>query len=304
MRNTLTLSYLNEADFICSARNLIFKNLSLNSNFLDTSEFLGTELENFYQTILESKSSIDDNHIARIILLLHLSKSNLSRDMCSLTFQSIRSVQIIKNIMNPFISELYKLYPKLLKSKTFQQAISHLIKELTGQDLVYKIEETKLSYFVCSLKGLYGFAGFNQIYVNYNEQFFLHMLLLKCKTDAILILKMNFVRLILHEMAHVALRASTKDFNTSTPIAENKSSRSHLIPEVMAEEILFKQRIDWLESAKKGCNLSYCQTFLDNLINNDDVDFDIELANVILNQSIPSWSAVDSEIKSVDLNFE
>ena len=62
-----------------------------------------------------------------------------------------------------------------------------------------------------------------------------------------LILKMNFARLIVHEMAQVALRATTMDFNMSTSelINRNNSSHAYAILEAgaIADKKLFKIRV-------------------------------------------------------------
>lgn len=97
-----SLTYINQ-DLIGSARNLIFKNLSLNRKFLDESEFLSENLENCYQAILESKKCSDENTRARVILLLHISKSNLSHGTIShVYFNQL----LLSKSQNPYIQQL------------------------------------------------------------------------------------------------------------------------------------------------------------------------------------------------------
>lgn len=75
-------------------------------------------------------------------------------------------------------------------------------------------------------------------------------------------------------MAHVALRAATKDFNISTPTlidntVEDSNIRNSIHKEAgyIAERNLFNGLIDWVESATSELNLDYCKTFLENLLN-------------------------------------
>ena len=53
-------------------------------------------------------------------------------------------------------------------------------------------------------------------------------------------------------MAHVALRATIKDFNI---LATSLNNSVHHEAGFIAQERLFNERIDWLESAKHGVNL-------------------------------------------------
>ena len=101
-------------------------------------------------------------------------------------------------------------------------------------------------------------------------------------------------------MAHVALRATTNDFNVSTPdlIFQNKTSHLYATLEAgaIAEEKLFKIRVDWFETAKSGCNLTYCETYLKKLLTNHDVDFDYVEARVVLNKKIHLFIPCISQI--------
>jgi hypothetical protein len=92
---------------------------------------------------------------------------------------------------------------------------------------------------------LKSFAGLDEIYINLNQQSSLYSELNEyVKSSAILILKLNSIRLIVHEMAYVDLRATTKDFNISTTSLKNSVYHE---ADYIAEERLFNERIDWLE---------------------------------------------------------
>ena len=102
-------------------------------------------------------------------------------------------------------------------------------------------------------------------------------------------------------MVHVALRATTQDLNTSTPrlIAEfNENLNSNRQINVceagyIAEERIFKGRINWLKSARNGLNLAYCKSFLKNLLENCTFNFDEKQAIVKINENMPTCSAID-----------
>lgn len=292
------LLYLNDHEFIQNARNSIFKNLRLNQSFLE--ETIGglnaIHLDDFFQTIQSSALNIDNHLKAQILLLLHFSKSKTDKSLYQYVFSSISSIQIVENPENDFINDL--------------AIISDLVLELTGKELHYKIEETKLTYFNCRIVRLFGFAGLDEIYINLNEQSSLYSELIEYENkNAILILKLNFVRLIVHEMVHVAFRATIKDFNASTPnqikYSENRSLKniSHHEAGCIAEERLFNERIDWLKSAKHGVNVEYCKAFLNSLLNGNKPVFDKNKANVKIDDSIPVCSAVDMCWKIGKLNL-
>ena len=151
-----------------------------------------------------------------------------------------------------------------------------MIYEISQKQLNYDINQTKVTYFECEIDGLKGYAVINEIYINLLEQDVLYTKLLRILSEenSILVLKMNFLRLILHEMTHVALRATTQDFNPSTPTLideSNKNSKEKIKncqAGILAEKKFFSVRIDWFQSARKGLNFNYCQTFLKNLPDN------------------------------------
>jgi len=52
-----------------------------------------------------------------------------------------------------------------------------------------------------------------------------------------------------------------------------------------AEEKLFKGRIDWLASTIKGFNINYCEQFMECLLENKKVDFDLESSKTSLDST-------------------
>jgi len=48
----------------------------------------------------------------------------------------------------------------------------------------------------------------------------------------------------------------------------------------LAETRLFKGNIDWIESANKGFNLSYCKDFIKRFFGNKYVEFDLDISEV------------------------
>jgi hypothetical protein len=220
------LNYSNEIDFIKKARNIIFKNFSINQNFLKADGFRFDIIKNFYQIMVNSRNNIDQDCKAKILLLFHVSKCDLFDNTAwSFIFESIDSIVITEPIDINFVPQLKSLYNSLVESFNFRKILSKLIKDLTNQDLVYNLQETKLTFFTCNLKGLNGFAGYNEIHVNLNELISLYLNLSK---EKISVMNLNFTRLIIHEMAHVALRSTTKDFNISTPVLIESSNNPTL----------------------------------------------------------------------------
>ncbi len=111
----------------------------------------------------------------------------------------------------------------------------------------------------------------------------------KSKEESITISNLNFTRLIVHEIAQVSLRHTLNDFNVSTT-SLNKSTVNkslEIIEEAgcYAEEKLFKGRIDWLASTIKGFNINYCEQFMECLLENKKVDFDLESSKTSLDST-------------------
>ena len=87
------LNYSNEIDFIKKARNIIFKNFSINQNFLKADGFRFDIIKNFYQIMVNSRNNIDQDCKAKILLLFHVSKCDLFDNTAwSFIFESIDSI--------------------------------------------------------------------------------------------------------------------------------------------------------------------------------------------------------------------
>ena len=124
--------------------------------------------------------------------------------------------------------------------------------------------------------------------------------------NKLLILKMFFTRVILHELTHVVLRQTLNDFNISSPqIYETKHQAtsttscqiSNMIEAgLILEQEIFSGKIDWFRSAfSPNLNLGYCSRFLDNVLNGLETSFSIESSGVVLSESVSLIMAVDYE---------
>ena len=93
--------------------------------------------------------------------------------------------------------------------------------------------------------------------------------------NKIAIFNLNFIRVIVHEIAHVALRHTFTDFNISTSTFQNGNKTTQKLDEagLIAENMLFKARIDWMESAENGFDLDYCKHFMQSLFNLNLIKF-------------------------------
>ena len=88
---------------------------------------------------------------------------------------------------------------------------------------------------------------------------------------------------------------------------ENQDSSQFNILKVglIAERELFNANIDWVKSiVNKGFNLDYCLDFLDQLLNNKDVDFVTEKADVALNNSSPVIITADISVEENMIDIE
>jgi len=146
------------------------------------------------------------------------------------------------------------------------------------------------------IPSLNGLAGIDSIYVSWTQLVsFNDCLNSNLDSNSKLnLFKLNCVRLVQHEIAHVVLRDLANDINISTPdiIKKNNSYNKVDLEEsgLLAEIEHFGGRINWLESSESGdLNTDYCEYYIKKVENNEYVNFDCIKAKVkfyehILNQ--------------------
>ena len=270
-------------DSINQARNCIIDNLYRNPFFLKEDGYMRNSIESVYLLIKNTKDDASDEQIAQLIFLLHLSKANLDCKefkYFEYLFFKINTIHLTTNENRLwFEGECNKLFDSLKNTKKIKNIINNVVKVICGKEAKFDYGSCNIIYFTSSIKGLNGFAGINQIYVSDSElenlydlsHQFLH-------DDKLLILKLNLIRLILHEITHVVLRHTLNDFNISSPkyyennhqlgAASVSCDASNLIEAgLWAEKKLFNGKIDWKKSAMSSkLNIEYCASFLNKLM--------------------------------------
>ena len=185
-------------------------------------------------------------------------------------------------------AELKQLYRKLVCNtniKQFSFDVIRKIKGCTSIDNSFDTSKIKLVFFKGQISGLCGFAGTDSIYISlYGIKDVNHQMNENLKTTSKMIIqKLNFVRLIQHEMAHFILQYAADDLNVSTSDFLNNSNKG---AGFLAEIERFEGRIDWVQSSfNADFNIKYCEQYLREVEANQDKKFDINTARVELGSS-------------------
>lgn len=114
--------------------------------------------------------------------------------------------------------------------------------------------------------------------------------------EKIQIIKIDFASTVINVLTHVILRATLDDLNASsskinTPSTSVKSSK-YIEAGISTEKSFFKEVINWKESAEKGFNLEYCFDFLNKLLHNEECDFSLKNAKVVVCDKEPRLMAI------------
>jgi hypothetical protein len=293
-------------NFQCSikkARDCIIANLNLNP-FFEKITYSLDDITSISSLLLDSKEYANENQQAQILFLLHLSKSNLG--FIIEFFREIKTIQLISTGIE-YKDEYDTLFENLINNKYVKKIISKVVKDISGKEIMFDFNFCKVEYFDTSIQGLNGFAGLDKIYISNMEQKNLSGLYKNySQWKKIVIQKCNFARLVLHEMTHVILRRAINDFNLSSPKIFEANTDAILPVSydgsieagVMAEKVLFKDKIDWQKSAESpNLNVEYCSSFLSSLLNEQEVIFDLKLSGVVVNDSKFAIMAVDFNFK-------
>ena len=235
--------------------NAILKNLHTNSFFrqlakqeLNEIDFIRLYEHLYIITKDVFNKTIGENILPNLIFLLHLSKANLPTSIFEKCFRTICSIEIVHSMIDvDEYAELKQLYRKLVCNTNIRQFsidVIRKIKRCTSIDNTFDTSKIKLVFLNCEISGLYSFAGTDSIYVSLDGiQDVYQKISRKLQTSKMIILKLNFIRLIQHEMAHVLLRHDVGDLNISTPDFFN--SKNHE-PGIQVEIEPFGGRIDWV----------------------------------------------------------
>lgn len=144
-----------------------------------------------------------------------------------------------------------------------------------------------------------GFSGINSIYIDLDELIRKYNVLKSSLVEAkaVNVLKLECLRLFVHESCHVLIRQSLNDLNLSSPKLQNISKYKSSLPEagILAEEKFFSHRIDWITSILVF-NYDYCIDYLNNLLVGQDVNFDFKRANCAIDTRTMYLMAIDYKI--------
>ena len=206
---------------LCSMCDAIFKNLDSNPFFRPVAERELKEFEfiriygPFYNSIKAAilKINCDENTLPKLILLLHLSKADLPVYIFQTFLTFLDSLSLVGSEIDKiseYSSELQQLYNKLIYSKNLRKFSIDTIRKINGSTSDIDnmdISKIKLICFNNQIFDLNGFAGTDAIYVSLKGLRYLHDRINSKlnKSAKMTIMKLNFVRLIQHEMTHTVV---------------------------------------------------------------------------------------------------
>jgi hypothetical protein len=314
-----SVKYHNNIDNqLINISNSILKNLHLNPHFQifdETNddylnEILFQGLYNLIKVVITNPNS-DLNCLPKCILFLHLSKVNFDTDGYKNIFQAVETVKIKEiDLRYKSFVEFKPFYIKVLKNKQVQQFSMNVIQKVLGfKPVNYDFSKIKLEFFTANIPGLNAFAGIDSIYISLDEiMLFRSRLNRKLnKIDAMTFFKLNFLRMIQHEITHVILRDLADDLNVSTPDLLNKKSVSSSVEEsgLMAEIEHFGGRVDWARSSfNDNFNIEYCRNYLIKIEADENETFEIQKANVEQYSNQPKIMALDFSFPSQKFMYE
>ena len=305
---------LNNEQLVKQGKECVLTNLRLNPHFLNASLTIDY-FEPMYSLFKRKNLVITNDDVPRIVFLLHLSKS-IFNDFIDFAYliEQINSIKIVSE-QDDYIKELNEIYKKTITNEHLKKEIKKVVQDIIGGDETnYKFEETKLVFFTSSYKGLYGFAGINTVYIN--QEMLTNMYETSCydysAKEKKLLLEISFIRVVLHELSHVAIRFSKNDLNMSSPVEKKReiSSQSELIDieaGALVELNIFKGRIDWHKTAQQKTlsNLKPLYEFIESLKNGQDKPkFNIDIEEVILRTDKIETMAIDFDLHFYHIQME
>lgn len=285
------------------AKDCLVTNLLLNTYFLKNDRYLKDDISNLCNLL--QTSSYDQNSLAQIIFLIHFSKANADNDLFSFIFSKFDTIEIVQ--IGQELSFLLDFFYELKRNEHIKSRILQVVQNFCTTNAKFDFENLNISFFDCSIEKLFGMAGINRIYIAYHPLFVMYIKLktrLK-KQDLNLILKLEFMRIFVHETTHVVLRLIQNDLNSSSPICCRDSHEESQLEKyesgIMTEIAIFKQRIDWMESGlSKNFQIEKWREFYENLFrkNNIEINFDIDGTGIVNKKGSNLIMAIDFEYKS------
>ncbi|RNA17695.1 hypothetical protein BpHYR1_035236 [Brachionus plicatilis] len=264
------LSYdeIDTSNFMSLSKDCIIGNLCLNPSIQRHPRFRIKSLKFFYEFL--NQETVSEESLAQSTFLIHNSKVDYETDPAFLndvleSFSSIKISLLAGQYPNVF-NELRSLFSKILSNKFIQETVDQLIDKLVKKDAVrrtnfdFDYEHLNLKFVDSEYSGLYGYAGRNLIYINtkpFVKLFTKKKMDIFSSEQKFIAIKMTFICVVVHELAHVVLRFRLNDFNKSSPfIKASEINEDKILSNIdecglQCEKEFFKEAIDWYSSLRK-----------------------------------------------------
>jgi hypothetical protein len=177
-------------------------------------------------TIFSKYSKSLKLHLLKCKYYLHLSKCNFNKNVFKLKQSFSRNINTLHlnieiNSRFEYVSELKMLKEKAITNTCVYECSMDAIISVYGYKLInYDFSKIKFNFCTASFTGLNGFSGVDCIYISLNELLAFHNNLnygLNSEHQ-LTIIKLNFMRLVQHEITHVIFRDIANDVNASLRI--------------------------------------------------------------------------------------
>ncbi|CAF0743212.1 unnamed protein product [Brachionus calyciflorus] len=269
------------------AKDTLITNLCMNESFLENDRFSKESFRKVYSLLKSNKH--DKNQMARLIFLIHLSKSNVDYLTFSLFSKFFDSIELIDSFDDIFknngLSFLFDYFEELKTNRFIQNHIAQILREIFGKNIKLNfLRNLKISFFNCSVEKLRGFAGINRIYVGLRPfHTMINELRNNLRKDEIkLIIKLEFLRVFVNLTTHALLRSLKNDLNYWNPKNFNKFTNRNktfrLELGYVAEEKIFEARINWLQSGlNENLNVEKWYEFYEKVIVNQEFHSHLKL---------------------------
>lgn len=286
----------------CRMRDAIVSNFAINQHFIKCSNFKFSIFTNLYNLLVATAHLVKNDQFAQLVFMIHISKSDIdTREEWSNFLLSFNSINLVENKNDELMNMVQDLFEVIKKKDLITNTIRQSVLEITKRnDLDFHLniflENTlTLNLFKSKIRGIRGFAGINSIYVSYDHLLKFYKLsgFHFAKGIVSSILKLEIIRIYIHEVSHVVIRKFLNDINISTPSLETNGNK---IKEagVHSEKKFFGQRIDWFASAiYKHLNQKYCLNFLETILKGQKASFDLNASKCIENTSRIYLTAID-----------
>lgn len=306
----LKVIYNSDSNFASSIKECILNNLFLNDCFTNNSMEVAS-LKGLYKLFKKTNEQIGETEMAQLISCLHFSKGVINFERFEHYFSILDSLKVVDFTEFEYFSDLNDFFNHVIKNQHLMNQIENAILDITSSKSSYQFENTQLKFFKLNGNILNGFAGINTIYINtalftsFTKDFFFTTRYTN-KDDVKVILKMQFLQIIVHEIIHVAVRFMKNDMNISSPKDLQKERQvTKPIDEAgtYVERVVFGNTICWYESALKDLNIEYCKQYLNELLSNFKPNFEIEKAKVVIDNEPATIMGISYNYKFYKFKF-